>query len=88
MSASDYTATGHLNNHFAIGPAILWSPFLVVAHAGVLICDALGAHIPANGFSRPYIVAMALATALYGFLALWISSQIVRRYVAERWANR
>jgi len=69
-----------------LGPAIRWSPFLVAAHAGVLICDALGAHIPANGFSRPYVVSMTLATALYGFLALWISFQIARRYVAERWA--
>ena len=37
-------------------------------------------------FRSPYVVAMALATALYGFLALWISFQIARRYVAERWA--
>lgn len=85
-AAWEYTATGHLNNHFAIGPAILWSPFLIAAHAGVLISDALGAHIPANGFSYPYVVSMAFATALYGFLALWISFQIARRYVAERWA--
>jgi hypothetical protein len=84
--ASEYTATKHLNNHFAIGPAILWSPFLVAAHAGVLIADGLGAHLPANGFSRPYVVAMALGTAVYGFLALWISFHIARRYVAERWA--
>jgi Dolichyl-phosphate-mannose-protein mannosyltransferase len=86
LLAGGYTATNHLNNHFAIGPAILWSPFLVAAHAGVLIGDGLGAHLPANGFSRPYVVAMALGTALYGFLALWISFDIARRYVAERWA--
>jgi hypothetical protein len=83
---SDYTATGHLINHFAIGPAILWSPLLLVTHGGVLLCDAMGAHIPANGLSEPYVVSMAVATALYGFLALWISFQIARRYLAERWA--
>src|SRR5277367_5223953 len=34
---SDFrTATNHLDNHFTIGPAILWSPLLLVAHAGVL----------------------------------------------------
>src|SRR5215468_10202741 len=27
------TSTGHLENHFTVGPAMLWSPFLVVAHA-------------------------------------------------------
>jgi MFS family permease len=81
-----YTSTGHLNNHFAVGPALLWSPFLIMAHAGVLLCDRLGGHIAADGHSRPYLVAMALGTAFYGFLALWISFVLARQYVAERWA--
>jgi hypothetical protein len=81
-----YTSTGQLNNHFAVGPAILWSPFLLVAHAGVLLCDRLGGHISADGYSRPYLVALALGTAFYGFLALLISFGLARRYVAERWA--
>jgi hypothetical protein len=81
-----YTVTGHLDNHFAVGSAILWSPFLVVAHVGVLLCDSLGGHIAADGFSKPYVVAMALGTAFYGFLALVISFGLARRYVSERWA--
>ena len=81
-----YTATGHLDNHFSVGPAILWAPFLIVAHVSVVICDLLGGRIPADGFSKPYLVAMALGTALYGFLALMISFTLARRYVAERWA--
>lgn len=82
----DYTATGHLANHFSIGPAILWAPFLIVAHAGVLLSDSLGAHIAPDGFSKPYAVTMALATAVYGFIGLWISFRIARHFVAERWA--
>ena len=31
------TITGHLDNHFTVGPALLWSPFLLVAHGGVLV---------------------------------------------------
>jgi hypothetical protein len=81
-----YTSTGHLNNHFSIGPAILWSPFLIVAHAGVLVADHLGAHIAADGFSRPYTVAMSFGTALYGFLAVLISFDLARRFVSESWA--
>lgn len=81
-----YTSTGHLDNHFAVGPAILWSPFLIVAHAGLLVWDDLGGHVAADGHSRPYLVAMALGTAFYGFMALWISFVLARRYVAERWA--
>jgi hypothetical protein len=83
---TEYTVTGHLDNHFTVGPAILWSPFLIVAHAGVTLCDHLGGQIPADGFSKPYLVAMALGTAVYGFLALIISFVLARRYVGERWA--
>jgi hypothetical protein len=81
-----FTATGHLDNHFAVGPAILWAPFLVIAHASVLAADVLGTRTPANGFSRPYTFAMALGTALYGFLALLISLRIARRYAPEQFA--
>jgi hypothetical protein len=86
IKADQYTSTGQLNNHFSIGPAILWAPFLIAAHAGVLAADRLGARIPANGFSRPYLVAMSFATALYGFLAIMISFALACRYVPERWA--
>ena len=84
--ADQYTSTGHLDNHFAVGPAILWSPFLIVAHAGVLLYDRLGGHVAADGYSRPYLIAMALGTAFYGFMAIWISFVLARKYVAERWA--
>src|SRR5580658_10537126 len=29
----EYTATGRIDNHFSVGPAILWSPFLIPTHA-------------------------------------------------------
>jgi hypothetical protein len=81
-----YTPTGHLDNHFSIGPAILWSPFLLVAHVSVRAYDALGGHIAADGYSEPYLLGMAFGTAVYGFLSLWISFRLTRKYLAERWA--
>ena len=86
INAGQYTSTGHLNNHFSIGPAILWSPFLILAHTGVLLYDHFGGGIAADGFSHPYLVAMALGTAVYGFLAVLISFSLARRFVPERWA--
>jgi hypothetical protein len=86
IAPGEYTATGHLDNHFSVGPAILWFPFLLVVHGSVLLCDRLGGQIPADGFSKPYRMAMAVGTALYGFLALMISFVLARRCVAERWA--
>jgi hypothetical protein len=80
------TPTGHLENHFSVGPAILWTPFLLVAHAGVLLARALGSSVLADGFSAPYRITMALATAIYGFLGLLLALRLTRQYVAERWA--
>ena len=80
------TRTGHLDNHFTVGPAILWSPFLLLAHAGVLLARALGSHVVADGFSTPYRLAMAFGTAIYAFLGLLLSFRLACKYVSERWA--
>jgi hypothetical protein len=80
------TSTGHLDNHFTVGPAILWTPFLLVTHAGVKLAHALGSSIAADGFSAPYRLTMALATAFYGFLGLLLAFRLARQYVHERWA--
>jgi len=85
-TAAFRTRTGHLENHFTVGPAILWTPFLLVTHAGVLLARSFGSAIPADGFSTPYRIAMAFATAFYGFLGLLISFRIARKYVDETWA--
>ena len=86
LNPNQYTETGYVGNLFSIGPAMLWTPFLLAAHAIVLFADTVGAHIPANGFSTPYILAMALGTAIYGFLGLLFSYSLARKYVEERWA--
>jgi hypothetical protein len=81
-----HTATNHLENHFSVGPAILWSPFLIVTHVGVLIARALGSSVAADGFSAPYRFAMALGTAVYGFFGLLLAMRLAAKYVGERWA--
>lgn len=88
IRSEQYTSTGHLDNHFAIGPAILWIPFLEATHLIVLSAEHLGvgASIPANGYSWPYLDTMALVTALAGFAGLFISFRLARKYFSERWA--
>jgi hypothetical protein len=81
-----YTPTGYVGNHFSVGPSLLWAPVLASVHVVVLSLDRLGAHIPANGYSRPYLIAMGITTALYGFLGLWFSYLIARKYTGAPWA--
>ena len=84
--ADQRTRTGHLENHFSVGPAMLWFPFLLVAHGCVLLARALGSNVSADGFSPPYRYAMAFGTGLYGFLALVISFRLARKYVRPLWS--
>src|SRR5437899_1802025 len=86
LNLNEYTETGYVANLFTIGPAVLWSPVLLAAHSFVLVANALGAHIPANGFSTPYLLAMAFGTATYGFLGLLFSCLLATKYIEERWA--
>jgi hypothetical protein len=75
--------TGYLDNHFTVGPAILWSPFVLLAHGGVLVARAVGSTVSADGFSEPYLIAIALGTALYGFAGLLLSFFLARKYIRE-----
>ena len=81
-----YTKTGYVENHFTVGPAILWAPVMLAVHGSVLLADRFGAHVPADGYSHPYLVAMALTTACYGFLSLIASFRIARKYFDEQWS--
>jgi hypothetical protein len=81
-----YTATGRIDNHWTVGPSLLWAPFEVPVHLAMLTLQRLGANVRADGFSRPYIVAMAFATALYGFLGLYISFRFACLHTQQHWA--
>jgi hypothetical protein len=79
-----YTVTGRLDNHFAVGPSILWTPFVAPVHLAMLTLRSFGVRVRPDGFSKPYIVAMALATVLYGFLGLYLSFRFACLYTKER----
>jgi len=88
-----YTRTGFVENHFSIGPSLLWTPFFLTAHALTALFNALPfphAPIPQDGFSLPYRYLCALGTAFYGFLGLLLAFQIARAVTDERaafWAT-
>lgn len=78
----DYvTPTGLRRNFAPIGSALLWAPFYALADAGVRIARVSGSSVAADGFSRPYIAAVAYGSAVYGFLALVLSAVAARRIV-------
>jgi hypothetical protein len=80
-----YTKTGYIENHFSVGPAILWAPVMIAVHGTVLLADHFGAQVAADGYSRPYLLAMAFTTACYGFLSLLLAFRIARKYFDDPW---
>jgi len=55
------------------------APGFLTAHAGVLVARLAGAPIAADGSSWPYLWAVSIGTAVYGWLALWLSADAARR---------
>jgi hypothetical protein len=72
--------TGKLRNVAPVGSAIMWAPGFVLADLGVRAANALGAQIPADGYSPPYISAVCLMSALYALGGLLLSYRLAQRY--------
>ena len=60
-------------NYATLGCALLWSPFYAVAHLWTRATGGV-----ADGFSLPYIRAVAYGSAFYGFLAILLSIRAAR----------
>jgi hypothetical protein len=78
------TETGRRINFGTIGSALLWAPFYAVADLVTRLLNAAGRPIAADGYSKPYIAAVAYASAFYGWLALYFSARLVER-LARSW---
>ena len=78
------TATGRRINYGTIGCAILWAPFYGVADVATRAMRTMGGAVEADGYSRPYVAAVAYGSAFYGFAAIVMAvaatRQLVRKY--------
>lgn len=72
------TSTGVKRTFATMGSAILWTPFYAVADGSVTIARAFGSDVAADGFSKPYIAAACIGSAVCGFLAILLSIRIAR----------
>jgi hypothetical protein len=72
------TDTGLRPNFTTMGAALLWAPFYAAGHVAALLSGA-----PADGLSSPYVAAVAIGSAVYGFLAIWLSLALTRRLIGD-----
>ena len=69
-----YTDAGRRPSFATIGCALLWSPFYAVADVVTRVRGG-----SPDGFSRPYVAAVAYGSAFYGFVAILLSIGAARR---------
>lgn len=67
-----------------IGTGLFWLPAYAVAHLSVSVADGLGANIPADGYSQPYITAICLTSYLLGCAGLLLCYLMSRRLFGRR----
>lgn len=75
------TPAGRRINYGTLGCAVLWAPFYAAADAGTRVARALGATVPADGYSRPYVSAVAYGSAFYGFATILLGIAAARRLI-------
>lgn len=73
--AERFTRAGRRLNFATIGPALLWAPFYAGGHVAAGMVGA-----PQDGYSQPYITAVAFGSAAYGWLAIFLSAHIAQRF--------
>lgn len=78
-----FTVTGMQINFGPMGTAVLWLPFYLVAHPVALVLQNFSPTFVANGVSAPYIYAVCIGSVFYGWLGIYLSYRIARRYYSE-----
>ncbi|HEX8221193.1 MAG TPA: glycosyltransferase family 39 protein [Chloroflexia bacterium] len=76
--------TGLPINVAPIGTGLFWLPAYAVTHLFVTVANSLGANVPADGYSQPYITAICLTSYLLGCAGLLLCYLISRRLFGKR----
>ena len=77
------TPTGLRPNFGPIGTAILWAPFYAGGHLVAVAGEAVGWPTVADGYSKPYLWAITLGSALYALGGLLLSYALCRTLVGQ-----
>ncbi len=72
--------SGNRVNKYAIGQAVMYTPFFLVAH----VYTKLTKSYPADGYSKPYQVAIWLSSLLMSILGLVLLRRILLFYFEDR----
>ena len=80
LAVDGTTSTGLVGNPWSVGPALLWAPFYLMAHALSLIARTLGVQASVDGYGYAYQSAISIATILYVTAGCLLIYRVCRRY--------
>jgi hypothetical protein len=72
--------TGLPRNTFPVGVGLLWIPFLILGHLGAGLRNAYGLATAYDGFSDPYLHAVALGSMAMGWAGLLVLDRLLGRW--------
>src|SRR3954463_9057361 len=75
------TPAGRRINYGTLGCAVLWSPFYAAADLIARAAGVGGLNVAADGYSQPYVMAVAYGSAFYGFATIVLGIGAARRIV-------
>ncbi len=76
--------TGYVFNNWQMGQAILFLPFFLVGHALAHLYQSLGYPVTTDGYSAPYYISTAVASATYLFAGLIFMYRTLRMFTRKR----
>jgi len=79
------TSVNQIANPFAVGAAVLWSPFVLIAFIVSYVFDFADPYF-IRGFNFPYQVAVAMGTWTYFLLGLALLFNTLRKIIGEKYA--
>jgi Tfp pilus assembly protein PilF len=82
--AGKINSTGYVFNNWQMGQAILFLPFFLIGHALAHLYQSLGYPITTDGYSAPYYISTAVASATYLFAGLIFIYRTLRMFTRKR----
>ncbi|MEO7908915.1 MAG: hypothetical protein ABIV47_04630 [Roseiflexaceae bacterium] len=76
---ASHTRTGLAPSIWSAGPALVWAPFFLLAHAATMAGRAVGLPLLADGYGPFYLLFCALGSAFVGWLGILWCYMIARR---------
>jgi MFS family permease len=65
-------------NKYAVGPALLWTPFFLLAHVLALLGSRIGLPVHPDGYGYLYQAAISIGSIVYGSAGLFLAYRCAR----------